>query len=176
MRSHTYTKFSAMSADQVDMQELLDKLADFLLQSGFAGGKQEHPFWGETGDDADKSLDALRQAILDALIQSGQFTPEMLDALRGDGDDVSEAKMNSISPANFAAADFPPTMLITGNNDVVVDWRDSQLMYQRLVDAGARAELHVFEGAPHAFDALPNFGRQCAGLMSLFLDRTVLDR
>ena len=91
------------------------------------------------------------------------------------GDDVSEAKMNSISPANFAAADFPPTMLITGNNDVVVDWRDSQLMYQRLVDAGARAELHVFEGAPHAFDALPNFGRQCAGLMSLFLDRHVLD-
>ena len=92
------------------------------------------------------------------------------------GDDVSEAKMESISPANFVRADFPPTMLVTGNNDVVVDWRDSQLMYQRLVDAGARAELHVFEGAPHAFDALPNFGRQCAGLMSLFLDRTVLDR
>ena len=91
------------------------------------------------------------------------------------GDDVSEAKMESISPANFAAADFPPTMLITGNNDVVVDWRDSQLMYQRLVDAGGRAELHVFEGAPHAFDALPNFGRQCAGLVSLFLDRNVLE-
>jgi acetyl esterase/lipase len=91
------------------------------------------------------------------------------------GDDVSEAKMESISPANFVTADFPPTMLVTGNNDVVVDWRDSQLMYQRLVDAGARAELHVFEGAPHAFDALPSFGRQCAGLVSLFLDRTVLD-
>ena len=91
------------------------------------------------------------------------------------GDDVSEAKMESISPATFATADFPPTMLVTGNQDVVVDWRDSQLMYQRLVDAGARAELHVFEGAPHAFDALPNFGRQCAGLVSLFLDRTVLD-
>ncbi len=93
MRSHTYTKFSAASADQVDMQALLDGLADFLLQSGFAGGKQEHPFWGETGDDADKSLDALRQAILDALIEGGQFSPEMLEALRGDGDELSEAKL-----------------------------------------------------------------------------------
>jgi acetyl esterase/lipase len=91
------------------------------------------------------------------------------------GDDVSEAKMESISPVNFVSVDFPPTMLITGNNDAVVDWRDSQLMYQRLIEAGAPAELHVFEGAPHAFDVLPSFGRQCAGLMSLFLDRKVLD-
>ncbi|HEX7546052.1 MAG TPA: VWA domain-containing protein, partial [Gemmatimonadaceae bacterium] len=71
----------------------LDNLADFLLQSGFAGGSQFHPFWGETGDDADHSLDALKQAILDALIKSGQFTPEMLEALRGEGDELSEQKL-----------------------------------------------------------------------------------
>ena len=93
MRSHTYTKFSPEMADAVDLQSLLDSLADFLLQSGFAGGSQFHPYWGETGENADKSLDALKQAILDALIQSGQFTPEMLDALRGDGDDLSEQKL-----------------------------------------------------------------------------------
>ncbi len=93
MRSHTYTKFSPAMADAVDLQGLLDNLADFLLQSGFAGGSHFHPFWGETGDDADHSLDALKQAILDALIKSGQFTPEMLDALRGDGDDLSEEKL-----------------------------------------------------------------------------------
>ena len=93
MRSHTYTRFSPEMADAVDLQSLLNNLADFLLQSGFAGGSQFHPYWGETGEDADKSLDALKQAILDALIQSGQFTPEMLDALRGDGDDLSEQKL-----------------------------------------------------------------------------------
>ena len=38
MRFHTYTKFSPESADTVDLQALLDNLADFLLQSGFAGG------------------------------------------------------------------------------------------------------------------------------------------
>ena len=39
MKSHTYTKFSPEMADAVDLQALLDKLADFLLQSGFAGGQ-----------------------------------------------------------------------------------------------------------------------------------------
>ena len=93
MRSHTYKKFSPEMADAVDLQSLLDNLADFLLQSGFAGGAQFHPYWGETGEDADKSLDALKQAILDALIQSGQFTPDMLEALRGGGDELSEEKL-----------------------------------------------------------------------------------
>jgi acetyl esterase/lipase len=91
------------------------------------------------------------------------------------GDDASEAVVSTISPVNYVTADFPPTMLLTGNRDDTVDWRDSQVMYQRLIDSGARAELHVFEGAPHAFDAVPAFGRQCAGLMALFLDRHVRD-
>src|SRR5689334_24881029 len=84
MRSHTYSKFSPEMADAIDLQSLLDKLADFLLQSGFAGGKMQHPYWGEFGGDADRSMDALREAILNALMGSGQFTPDMLEALRGD--------------------------------------------------------------------------------------------
>jgi Ca-activated chloride channel family protein len=78
-------------ADAVDLQSLLDKLADFLLQSGFAGGKMQHPYWGEFGGDADRSMEALREAILNALMDSGQFTPEMLDALRGEADDDGES-------------------------------------------------------------------------------------
>lgn len=94
MRFHTYKKFSPESADAVDLQSLLDNLADFLLQSGFAGGGPANP-WGYEDEEpsGDRSLDALKQAILDALIQSGQFTPEMLEALRGDGDDISEEKL-----------------------------------------------------------------------------------
>lgn len=91
MRFHTYTKFNPQLSDAVDMQALLDQLADFLLQSGFAGGEQN--FWGEPGDDGDRSLDALKAAILQALIESGQITPEMLKALRGEGDEVSEEKL-----------------------------------------------------------------------------------
>ena len=93
MRFHTYSKFSAEMADAVDLQSLLDKLADFLLQSGFAGGKSNHPYWGDSGEDADHSLEALREAILNALMESGQFTPEMLDALRGDDDGEGAARL-----------------------------------------------------------------------------------
>jgi Ca-activated chloride channel family protein len=98
MRFHTYSRFSPESADAVDLQALLDDLADFLLQSGFAGGGPANP-WGfediEQGS-GDRSLDALKQAILDALIKSGQFTPEMLEALRGDGDEISERKLSEL--------------------------------------------------------------------------------
>jgi Ca-activated chloride channel family protein len=92
MRSHTYSKFSPEMADAVDLQSLLGKLADFLLQSGFAGGQQFDP-WGDFNDENDRSLEALKQAILDALIESGQFTPELLEALRGDGSEDSEEKL-----------------------------------------------------------------------------------
>ena len=66
MRFHTYAKFSPESADAVDLQSLLDNLADFLLQSGFAGGGPSNP-WGYEDDDqgGDRSMDALRQAILE---------------------------------------------------------------------------------------------------------------
>jgi len=67
-------------------------------------------------------------------------------------------------------------MLVHGNADETVPVEQSFLMYRALVDAGAKAELHVFEGAPHAFDREPGFGRQCASLMTLFLGRHVLSR
>ena len=94
MRFHTYSKFSPEMADAVDLQALLDKLADFLLQSGFAGGGDGQAYYNMGMEEPrDRSLDALRQAILDALMESGQFTPEMLDALRGDGDDDAQEKL-----------------------------------------------------------------------------------
>ena len=118
MRSHTYTKFSPELADAVDLQSLLDKLADFLLQSGFAGGKQSHPYWGEFGGDEDRSLDALKEAILNALIESGQFTPEMLEALRGEGDEEAQARLakmlddlvQRLIDEGYLNVDTPPQM------------------------------------------------------------------
>jgi Ca-activated chloride channel family protein len=80
MRFTTYSRYIPELADAVNLQALLDQLGDFLLQSGFAGGGNQ--FWPE--DDPDRSLDALRQAILQALMQSGQLTPEMLKVLRGE--------------------------------------------------------------------------------------------
>jgi Ca-activated chloride channel family protein len=93
MRFHTYSKFSPEMADAVDLQSLLDKLADFLLQSGFAGGEGQAYYGMGADEPGDRSLEALKRAILDALFESGQFTPEMLEALRGEGDEEAQAKL-----------------------------------------------------------------------------------
>ena len=85
MRYTTYSKYLPQLLDAVNLEDLLDQLSDFLLQSGFAGGPHYHPYWGEFGDDdGDRSLDALKQAIIQALAESGKLTPEMLQVLRGD--------------------------------------------------------------------------------------------
>lgn len=84
MRFTTYGKYLPGLADTVNIQALLDQLGDFLLQSGFAGGPSDWPYWADPAEGGDKSLDALREAILRALMESGQLTPEMLKFLRGD--------------------------------------------------------------------------------------------
>ena len=94
MRFHTYGKYNPELADAIDLQALLDKLADFLLQSGFANNGDNQSYYGwDTGDENNRSLEALKQAILDALMESGQFTPEMLEALRGGDDEEGQAKL-----------------------------------------------------------------------------------
>jgi Ca-activated chloride channel family protein len=121
MRFHTYSKFSPELADAVDLQALLDKLADFLLQSGFAGGYDPHSYY-ESGleQGGDRSLDALKQAILQALLEGGQFTPEMLEALRNgeteDGEGESKlAKLlddliRRLMDEGYIKLDGPPEM------------------------------------------------------------------
>jgi Ca-activated chloride channel family protein len=92
MRFTRYTRFSPGSADEVNLQSLLDQLSDFLLDSGFAGGDS---LWGEPGED--RSVEALRDAILRALMESGQLTPEMLKVLRGEstGDPDRDAEVEA---------------------------------------------------------------------------------
>ena len=48
MRFHTYQKYSGTLLDAVNVESLLERLADFLLQSGFEGGAHYHPWWGWT--------------------------------------------------------------------------------------------------------------------------------
>ncbi|HXI20567.1 MAG TPA: hypothetical protein VNH46_05755 [Gemmatimonadales bacterium] len=89
MRYTTYSKYVPGLAEAVNLQALLDQLGDFLLQSGFAGDS----WWGE--EQGDQSLDALRQAILQALMDSSQLTPEMMKFLQGEsgGDPARDAEV-----------------------------------------------------------------------------------
>ena len=92
MRFNRYSRYQPGLADEVNLQGLLDQLSDFLLDSGFAGGES---LWGEAA--GDRSIESLREAILKALMDSGQLTPEMLRALRGEssGDPERDAKIQA---------------------------------------------------------------------------------
>jgi len=85
MRFTTYSKYKGKWLDALNLQSLLEHLSDFLMDGGFAGGPHYHPYWGWSGDEDNSSTDALKNALLKALIESGQLTPEMIDELRGEG-------------------------------------------------------------------------------------------
>jgi Ca-activated chloride channel family protein len=88
MRFTNYTKYSGHLLESLNLQGLLDQLADFLLQSGFAGGPYYHPYWGEFGnDEGQDSLESLKEAILQKLLEMGEVTPEMLQALAEEPDE-----------------------------------------------------------------------------------------
>lgn len=91
------------------------------------------------------------------------------------GDAADETVAVNASPITYAEKPFPPTLLIHGNADMVVPCEESFNMYHALKKAGAAVELHIFDGAPHAFDSLPEFARACLQLIVLFYDRKVVD-
>jgi len=90
------------------------------------------------------------------------------------GEDVSDERLRAMSPINCVGSDFPATLLLTGNNDARVDWKESARLCESLNVAGSHCELHVFDGLEHAFDLVPEYGRLSAALMTRFLDSHVL--
>jgi Ca-activated chloride channel family protein len=86
MRTTTYERYRGDLVDAVNLEELLNRLSDFLLDSGFAGRDPWSDMWepGDAGDSGE--LDRLKQAILQALLDQGELTPEMVRALREGGE------------------------------------------------------------------------------------------
>jgi acetyl esterase/lipase len=87
--------------------------------------------------------------------------------------ELTEEVAHLAGPMSHVAEGNPPMMLIHGTRDEVVPPLASLRMYEALVTAGVPVELHMYADQPHAFDAHPAFGRQCAAEMLLFLDRYV---
>src|SRR5260370_24175477 len=70
MKFIRYGKYVGESADAIDLQELIKRLGDFFLQSGF-----ESQFYVVSQMDPQRSIEALREAILRAL-QEGDLLTE----------------------------------------------------------------------------------------------------
>ena len=95
MRFTTYSKYKGKWLDALNLESLLEHLSDFLMDGGFAGGAHHHPYWGWSGDEDVNSADSLKDALLKALVESGQLTSEMIEELRGEGqgDDAIREKI-----------------------------------------------------------------------------------
>jgi Ca-activated chloride channel family protein len=70
MKFICYGKYVGEAADAVDLEELVKRLGDFFLQSGF-----ESQYYGVNEMDPDRSMEALKEAILRAL-QEGDLLPD----------------------------------------------------------------------------------------------------
>src|SRR5205085_694271 len=73
---YRYSKFTGDALDDLDLEDLVSKLSDLLLSSGFAN---PHGM-----DDEERTMQALHDAILDALFNGGVLPEETIERLLGD--------------------------------------------------------------------------------------------
>ena len=84
---YRYTKYTGDLLDEIDLEDLVSKLSDMLLSSGFSNP------WGDPSEgDEDRTMQALHDAILEALFSGGVLSEDALQQLLGepaDGDQES---------------------------------------------------------------------------------------
>src|SRR6476659_4431497 len=67
MKFTRYPKFKGFDVSSINLGELMDSLSDALLDSGY----DNDYYWTRQRKQTDNSLDALRAALLQALIEKG---------------------------------------------------------------------------------------------------------
>jgi len=67
--------------DEIDLEDLVSKLSDLLLSSGFSNP------WDPADTDEDRTMQALHDAILDALFSGGVLSDEAMQQLLGEPSD-----------------------------------------------------------------------------------------
>jgi len=73
MKFTKFTKYRGEPADSVDLEELVKRLGDFFLRSGF-----ESQYYGISEFDPERSMEALREAILRALQEGDLLSDDKL--------------------------------------------------------------------------------------------------
>ena len=84
---YRYTKYTGDLLDQIDLEDLVSKLSDLLLSSGFS-----NPWGDPSSGDEDRTMQALHDAILEALFSGGVLSEEALEQLLGEPADGDQEK------------------------------------------------------------------------------------
>jgi len=107
MRRIRYSKYVPDPAGEMSMEDLLSAISDYLLQSGF----QNYMFYEMP--EGDQSIDALRQAIEQALMDSDLFDEQLRERLQqmqmeGTLDELIEKLIERMEQEDFISIDSPP--------------------------------------------------------------------
>jgi Ca-activated chloride channel family protein len=84
---YRYTKFTGELLDDLDLEDLVAKLSDLLLSSGFG-----NPY---SMNESERTMQALHDAILDALFNGGVLPEETIERLLGDPADGDQSETRS---------------------------------------------------------------------------------
>ncbi len=105
MKHTRYTKYSGDLASEIDLEDLLQALSDYLLDSGF-----EDPY--SRFQDLSHSLGDLREALR-RVLESGEFLPQemqrKLDQLAAEGklEDLIEQLLQKMEQQNYISSSQP---------------------------------------------------------------------
>ena len=84
---YRYTKFTGDDLEGLDLEDLVAKLSDLLLASGFGNPYEMN--------DAERTMQALHDAILEALFNGGVLPEETIERLLGDPADGDQSDARS---------------------------------------------------------------------------------
>jgi Ca-activated chloride channel family protein len=84
---YRYSKYTGDPLDELDLEDLVAKLSDLLLASGFG-----NPYGA---DDEERTMQALHDAILDALFNGGVLPEDTIQQLLGDPADGDQEDVRS---------------------------------------------------------------------------------
>jgi Ca-activated chloride channel family protein len=80
MKFTRYSKFKGLDVSAINLGDLMDALSDSILQSGF----DDDYYWTRQRRPQDTSLDALRQALLQALMEQGLIDERQIEEMLAD--------------------------------------------------------------------------------------------
>ena len=79
MKYTKYSKYAPAASEDIDLQELMSRLSDFLLQSGFES--QYGVYEMDPNRSQEKMIEELREAILRALQEGDLLPPELMEQM-----------------------------------------------------------------------------------------------
>jgi Ca-activated chloride channel family protein len=83
MKFIRYSKFNGFDVSGVSLGDLMEALQDSLLQSGY----DDDYYWTRQRREQDTSIDALRQALLQALVEMGELSERQIEQMLADNND-----------------------------------------------------------------------------------------